>query len=486
MAALPDHGTESAAMTMRVAAAVLGDLRAGQMRDRILERAEQVRRVEQAAASAAGQPPPGGMQRGPAMASAEAAKTCRERIEALDADLHAIAWLAPGHPAAASATAAGAALGGFALGVKDIIDVAGMPTRCGSALTAAQPARADAAVVTRLRSAGAALIGKTHCTEWALNDPAPTRNPWDTSRTPGGSSAGSAVAVAAGMCRATVDTQTAGDVLRPAAYTGVVGFKPSSGWAPLDGVTPVAPTIDTIGITARHLGDAAAVAAAIADDPASLTATASSGPPRIGVLSDAFFGTAATATLASIARTIEHLEAAGAVVVELRPTADLTDVHAAHRLITFAECAWQHRTRYRDHRQRYGTRAQELIDLGLTTLAHAYLDAQRVRRHAAGQLARLFDHADILAMPVTPEPAPARTATGDPAFQIPWTLCGFPALSLPTGVDHGLPQAIQIVGPPHRDAQLLAASRWCEQVIGARPVPPLPPDPRAGPSRPGR
>ena len=125
-----------------------------------------------------------------------------------------------------------------------------MPTRCGSALTATEPAPADATVVGRLRSAGAAIIGKTHCTEWALNDPAPTRNPWDDSRTPGGSSAGSAVAVAAGMCRATVDTQTAGDVLRPAAYNSVVGFKPTAGWAPLDGVIPVAPTIDTIGITA--------------------------------------------------------------------------------------------------------------------------------------------------------------------------------------------------------------------------------------------
>jgi len=254
-------------MAMRVASAVLGDLRAEEMRDRIIERVGQARRVGQAAAFLAGQPPSRRAQCSPTLASAEAARMCHERIEALDADLRAIAWHATEHPVAAGATPAGATLDGFAVAIKDIIDVAGMPTRCGSALTATEPAPADATVVGLLRSAGAAIIGKTHCTEWALNDPAPTRNPWDASRTPGGSSAGSAVAVAAGMCRATVDTQTAGDVLRPAAYNGVVGFKPSSGWAPLDGVTPVAPTIDTIGITARHLSDAAAVAAAIADDP---------------------------------------------------------------------------------------------------------------------------------------------------------------------------------------------------------------------------
>jgi len=192
------------------------------------------------------------------------------------------------------------------------------------------------------------------------------------------------------------------------------------------------------------------------------------------VLTGAFFGTTAAAPVASIERTIGQLKAAGAIIVELPPTADLSDVHAAHRVITFAECAQYHRARYSEHRQRYGIRARELIDLGLTTFAHSYLDAQRVRRHAAAQLARLFENADVLAMPVTPGPAPARTTTGDSAFQIPWTLCGFPALSLPTGLEHTLPQAIQLVGPPHRDGQLLAASHWCEQVIGTRLRPPPP------------
>jgi Asp-tRNA(Asn)/Glu-tRNA(Gln) amidotransferase A subunit family amidase len=371
--------------------------------------------------------------------------------------------------------AAGGPLDGFAVGIKDIIDVAGLPTRCGSALTTAEPARADATVVTRLRSAGAAIVGKTHCTEWALNDPSPTRNPWDTSRTPGGSSAGSAVAVAAGMCRATVDTQTAGDVLRPAAYNGVVGFKPSSGWAPLYGVTPVAPTIDTIGIIARTVADAAAMAAAIADNPPALT-PADSAQLRVGVLTGSYFGTAIAVALTNLAAVTGRLKAVGADVVELPAAASLADAYAAHRVITFAECAQHHRRRYAQQRQHYGPLAQELIDLGLTTLAHAYLDAQRARRHATAQLAGLFEHADVLAMPVTPGPAPERTTTGDSAFQIPWTLCGFPALSLPAGLDpdHPLPLAIQLVGPPHHDHQLLAAGLWCENTIGTLPAPPTP------------
>jgi Asp-tRNA(Asn)/Glu-tRNA(Gln) amidotransferase A subunit family amidase len=254
----------------------------------------------------------------------------------------------------------------------------------------------------------------------------------------------------------------------------VVGLKPTHGWAALDGVTLVAPTIDTIGVISRHVSEAAAVAAAIADDPATLTANTSAGQPRIGVLTSAFFGRTATTTATAISRTIGRLKAAGARIVELQPTTDLTDVHAAHRIITFAECAWQHRARYGHDRHRYGTRAQELIDLGLTTLAHTYLDAQRLRQHATAQFARLFEHADILAMPVTPEPAPARTTTGDSAFQIPWTLCGFPTLSLPVGLGHTLPLAIQLVGPPHRDGQLLAASHWCEEVIGTQLTPSLP------------
>jgi Asp-tRNA(Asn)/Glu-tRNA(Gln) amidotransferase A subunit family amidase len=181
-----------------------------------------------------------------------------------DHRLRAWAWTGSPDDRAGAATTNGGPLASYAVGIKDVIDVAGMPTRSGSLLTSRTPAPADAPVVARVRAAGAAVVGKTQCTEWALNDPAPTCNPWHPDRTPGGSSAGSAVAVVTGMCTATVDTQTAGDVVRPAAYNGVVGFKPTFGWAPLAGIQAVSPSVDTVGVMACEVEEAAAVAAAVA------------------------------------------------------------------------------------------------------------------------------------------------------------------------------------------------------------------------------
>ncbi len=391
---------------------------------------------------------------------------CRDRIEALEGSLRAWAWQAPLGDQRASAGAAGA-LDGYVVGVKDIIDVAGMPTRAGSPLTSPDPVRADAPAVARLRAAGAAIAGKTQCTQWALNDPAPTRNPWVPDRTPGGSSAGSAVAVAAGMCTATIDTQTAGDVLRPAAYNGVVGLKPTIGWVTTDGSQPVAPTIDTIGVTARRADHAAAVAAAIADDPARFSIGAVPGPPRLGVLTDPFADGTGPAVRANLRETLQRLADAGAKVAAASCPVDLSLLHAAHRIITFAECAAEHLAAAQGGLEGYGPRARELIDLGVVTPAHAYLHAQRVRRDTTRRLATMFSGADVILLPVVPEPAPSRATTGDSRLQIPWTLCGFPALSLPTGLSPtGLPLAIQFIAGLNDEPALLAAAHWSEQVLG--------------------
>lgn len=169
-----------------------------------------------------------------------------------------------------------------------------------------------AAAAVRLLRAASAVLGGERAALWALNDPAPTRNPWAPDRTPGGSSAGSAVAGAAGMCTATVDTQTAGDVLRPAAYNAVVGFKPTIGWVSTDGSQPVAPAIDTIGVTARRVDDAAAVAAAIADDPARFSHGAVSGLPRLGLLADPFADDIGPVMRANFSETLQQLADADA------------------------------------------------------------------------------------------------------------------------------------------------------------------------------
>ncbi|KAB2376104.1 amidase [Actinomadura montaniterrae] len=377
--------------------------------------------------------------------------------------LHAWAWR-PDGPAPAMADGP---LSGFVLGVKDVIDVAGMPTRCGSPLTAPDPAAADAPAVARLRAAGAVIAGKTRCTEWALNDPAPTISPFDADRTPGGSSAGSAVAVATGGCTATLDTQTAGDVVRPAAYNGVVGLKPTAGWATTAGGRAVAPSIDTLGVLARHVRDAAAVAAAIADGPALFAPPGRAAAPRIGVLRDPFTDRVGDAVRACLARAVRAFSAAGADVHDVSTGVDLAAVHAAHRVITFAECASLHRRRYRDHAERYGPRARELIERGLGTPARDLQEAGAVRRDAAERLGSLLEGLDALLVPAVPEPAPPRATTGDSRLQIPWTLCGLPSLALPAGTAGPLPLGVQLVAARNAEPELIAAAAWCERVLGS-------------------
>ena len=469
-----DHadGEAAAVRLLWAASAVLGEERAAQLRDALAERAVQLTRVGEAAAAAPERQPPAVLA-SPGAASMAAWERCRDRIEALEGRLRAWAWQAPLAGERDPGGAAGA-LDGYVAGVKDVIDAAGMPTRAGSPLTSPAPVAADAPAVARLRAAGAAIAGKTHCTEWALNDPAPTRNPWAPDRTPGGSSAGSAVAVAAGMCTAAVDTQTAGDVLRPAAYNAVVGFKPTIGWVSTDGSQPVAPAIDTIGVTARRVDDAAAVAAAIADDLARFTRGALSSLPRLGVLTDPFADDIGPEMRANFSQTLQQLTGAGANLAPVSCPVDLSLVHAAHRIITFAECAAEHLAAGRHSRKEYGPRARELIDLGLVTPAPAYLHAQQVRRNTARRLATMFADADVILLPVVPEPAPAQATTGDSRLQIPWTLCGFPALSLPTGLSPtGLPLAIQFIADRRNELALLAAAHWSEQVLALNLAPPL-------------
>jgi Asp-tRNA(Asn)/Glu-tRNA(Gln) amidotransferase A subunit family amidase len=259
-------------------------------------------------------------------------------------------------------------------------------------------------------------------------------------------------------------------VLRPAAYNGVTGFKPTIGWAPITGTQPVAPTIDTIGIIARNVSAAAAVAAAAAGDPARFRCD-NAAPARIGVLTTPFTDDAGPDVLASLANAVRLLSAAGADVVQVPCPVDLSLMHAAHRIITFAECAAVHVAAGRDSRAGYGPRARELIDLGLVTPAHAYLHAQRVRNDAARRLASIFGDVEVIVLPVVPEPAPDRSTTGDSRYQIPWTLGGFPALSLPAGLSPGgLPLAIQLIADRHHDQALLAAARWSEQALSQGPA----------------
>ena len=393
---------------------------------------------------------------------------CQRRIAALDGAL--AAWVTLEDDARALPDGA---LAGVQVGVKDVVHVAGLPTRAGSRLHEARPVE-DAPAVGRLRRAGVTVLGKTACTEFATNDPAPTRNPWDAERTPGGSSAGSAVAVAAGMCHATLDTQTAGDILRPAAYNGVVGFKPGFGRISRRGTVGVAWSIDTLGLQARRVDDAAVLYGVLCEreGPAS---GESQGSPTIGVVRDPMLEHCDAETDAEVRHVTTELTRAGASLREVRPPVSLEVALAAHRIVTFAECASLHEDLYRRAAADLGPKFRTLVELGLVTPAASYLRAQRVRGRITTALRAMLQDVQALLLPVVPSAAPRdRSTTGDPAFQIPWTFAGLPSLALPTGLGTGgVPHSVQLVGPPHGERELIGAARWCEAVLAPRLRPPL-------------
>ncbi len=292
-------------------------------------------------------------------------RTCLERIEHFEPQVHA--WVAVDRSGALAAAeqaererASGLDRGplhGIPIGVKDIVDVQGLPTRAGSLLTSAEPAPADAPVVARLRSAGAIILGKTVTTEFACFDPSPTRNPWNVDHTPGGSSSGSAAAVASGMVLGAIGTQTGGSITRPASYCGIAGCKPTFGRTSRAGVTPVSFHLDHVGAMARTAVDCALMLSAMAGDDPSDPACAPRPPfacdaaapvtaPRLGVIHSYFFDETDAETAALTREAIDKLAGQGATIVELPLPNGWHDVHAMHRRIYFAEAAEVHRRTY--------------------------------------------------------------------------------------------------------------------------------------------
>jgi len=354
-------------------------------------------------------------------------------------------------------------LHGVPVGIKDIFHVAGMTTTCGAAPAFHTAATADAAAVARLRAAGAVVLGKAHTTEFAYFEPGPTRNPWNPAHTPGGSSSGSAAAVAARMAPLALGTQTVGSVLRPAAYCGVVGFKGTYDLIPTDGVVPLAWSFDHVGVFARRVADVAlaveVLAARASDAPAPR-------PPRLAVAPELL--ERATPEVAALIRaTAERFARAGATVREVTLPASFADVHAAGRSVLEVEAAAYHEELYRAHAAQYRPRTRELIAAGLSRPAVAYARAQRARLAFRRDVMPLLAAHDALLSPTAPAPAPEGLgATGDPWFCAPWSFAGVPAISLPIGVSPlGLPHAIQLVGAADEDAAILAVAAWCERVV---------------------
>lgn len=400
-------------------------------------------------------------------------------------------------------------LHGIPVGIKDIIDVAGFPTAAGSPLPAeGPPAREDATLVRRLREAGAIILGKTVTTQFAGFDPPVTRNPWNLERTPGGSSSGSAAAVACGMCLAAIGTQTGGSITRPAAFCGVAGCKPTFGGVGLRGVVHLAPSLDHAGPIARTVRDLAIVLDAIAGydprDPCSVDtgppaccdalAARPLSAPTFGQLRGPFDELAESDARGVLETALDALRAAGAGVVdvalpetrgldvaqlagrsgaEVEPdrTSALTpnepaDLLHHHRTIMACEAAAVHESRLAEHPGDYLPAVRSLIEEGLATRVTDYIRARRHQAALRREMPACFERADVLVCLAAPGPAPDVSTTGDPAFNSPWSYTGLPTVSFPIGLSgEGLPLGIQLVGRPWGEGNLFRAAAWCEDVI---------------------
>jgi aspartyl-tRNA(Asn)/glutamyl-tRNA(Gln) amidotransferase subunit A len=374
---------------------------------------------------------------------------------------------------------------GVPIGVKDIYDTHDQVTACGFPLWRERRPTEDATTVARVRQAGAILLGKTVTTQFAFADPPRTRNPWAADRTPGGSSSGSAAAVAAGMVPLTLGSQTAGSILRPAAYCGVCGFKPTFGLVSRAGIYPLAWSLDHPGPLARSVEDLALALAVLAGpDPRDPTTTGApvleglaplgvpTTAPRLGLLED-FFDAATPEVQETVGAAVAALERAGATVARRRLSQDLITIAAAQQTIMQVEAGEVHAALHAAHADSYAPRMRALIEIGQLIPGTLYLRAQRLRRQFRQQATAMLDGLDALVVPTVSDLAPARETTGDRTFQAPWSLVGFPAVTIPAGLSRGLPCGLQLVGRPLDDVAVLAAARWSEAVLPPGPAPPL-------------
>ena len=376
---------------------------------------------------------------------------------------------------------------GAPIGLKDIFYTQGMKTTACSRIYADFVPGYDATSVAKIKASGGIVLGKAVTTEFATSDPSPTRNPWNPAHTPGGSSSGSAVAVATGMCSAALGSQTGGSTCRPAAYNGIVGLKATYGRISRYGVIPVSWSLDTVGILTRDVQDAAIMLQVLSghdpNDPGSSPAAAPDflsqvdafeGPPRIGLVGG-FFRQHATEEVWEHTREIaERLAQAGASVVELELPASFSTAHSCQRIVMNAECAAFHQETFRERADDYGPRIRAGIEMGMLIPGADYLQAQRLRRVFRRDMVECLAGVDVALTPAVPAPAPRDlSTTGDAAFQSPWTSSGLPTVVVPSGLNQeGLPLAVQLAAAPWEEGRLLGAARWCENVLGVHLTPP--------------
>ena len=419
------------------------------------------------------------------LSSQELVQACLERIEAVEPTVQAWQYLDPGHAleqarAADERRRSGAGVGplnGVPVGIKDIIDTRDMPTENGCALHQGRTPRADARVVAVLREAGAVIMGKTVTTECAYFSPGKTRNPWNPEHTPGGSSSGSAAAVAASMVPLALGSQTNGSVIRPAAFCGVYGFKPTHGLIPRTGILNLSRTLDHVGVFARSLDDVALLAETLAGyDPADPDSQPRGRPPFARILEEeppippvlAFLRTPHWERMEPEAQEAfgELVEALGDRVEEIDLPLSAADAWSWQKTIMEAEMAASFEREWTEGRDKLSAQLRSLIERGREVRA---VDYQRARAGIA-RMVESFDELfmeryDAILTPAALGTAPkGLESTGDPAFCTPWSLAGMPALSLPLmRGTNGLPLGVQLVGRKGFDARLMRTARWLSE-----------------------
>lgn len=407
------------------------------------------------------------------------------RARRIDPTLQAFTVLAGDALGDGAVPARGAPLAGVPVAVKDIVATRDLPTANGSPVYADRVPDADAWVVERLKALGGSVLGKTVTTEFAWRQPGPTRNPWDLAHTPGGSSSGSAAAVAAGLAPLAFGTQTFGSILRPAAYCGVVGLKPSFGAVPRVGIHPLAGSLDHVGFFTRSVGDAAYALSLFAGvdardrhglplppfavDPAA-GLPLPDGPTRIALVRTPLWDTADADARALVESSARAFAAAGAAVEEVVLSVDFDGLARDARTILAAEASATFAPLVALYPDRTSAHLKDLVAEGAAIAAPAYAAALRRQAESRdGFDAALGPHDVVLTLPAPGAAPRGLDFTGDAGFCVPWTCLGVPALALPAGeTSGGLPLGIQLVGRYRGDVSLLRVAAWCEAVM-ARP-----------------
>ena len=389
-------------------------------------------------------------------------EACLARVDAREGAVRAFAHL---DPTLARQNAAGArpgALHGLPIGVKDVLDTADMPTECNSPIWRGNLPRADAAAVAWARAAGGVVMGKTVTTEFATRRPGPTTNPHAPAHTPGGSSSGSAAGVAAGFFPLAFGTQTAGSVIRPAAFCGIVGYKPSYGMISRVGHKLMSDTLDTVGVMARSVADCALLAGAVSGEDLGNPDQPPDGPPRLAVCRGPAWDRVSPETAALLDQAASRAARAGGTVRTLALPPVFDDVESVHAIVQHAESARSLGWEMLNARDGLSPWLRERMEWGLAQPAAALDKARKDLARMRACFDDLLGQDEVVLTPAAPGPAPRGLEwTGDAGCNFLWTALHVPCVTVPAGRDReGLPLGVQVVGRLGQDKQVLAFAQW--------------------------